>query len=70
MQAKPADRKVKLKPSPKRDQDITARIDPELDQVRCGECDHAGKTVADIQGLSVALSEKFQVQFMERPPEI
>ena len=65
MQAKPADRKVRPKPSPKRDQDIIARIDPELDDIRYGECDHPGKSVSDIQGLNVALSDKFQVQFME-----
>ena len=34
VQAKPADRKVRPKPSPKRDQDIIARIDPELDDIR------------------------------------
>ena len=65
VQAKPADRKVRPKPSPKRDQDIIARIDPELDDIRYGECDHPGKSVSDIQGLKVALSDKFQVQFME-----
>ena len=65
MQAKPADRKVRPKPSPKRDPDIIARIVPELDDIRYGECDHPGKSVSDIQGLNVALSEKFQVQFME-----
>ena len=48
-----------------RDQDIIARIDPELDDIRYGECDHAGKTVSDIQGLNVALSDKFQVQSVE-----
>ena len=53
------------KPSPKRDQDIIARIDPELDAIRYGECDHPGKSVSDIQGLNVALSDKFQVQFMD-----
>ena len=65
VQAKPADLKVRPKPSPKRDQDIIARIDPELDDIRYGECDHPGKSVSDIQGLNVALSDKFQVQFME-----
>ena len=59
VQAKPADRKVRPKPSPKRDQDIV--IDPELDDIRYGECDHPGKSIADIQGLNVALSDKFQV---------
>ena len=65
VQAKPADRKVRPKPSPQRDQDIIARIDPELDDIRYGESNHPGKSVADIQGLNVALSDKFQVQFME-----
>ena len=65
VQAKPADRKARPKTSPKRDQDIIARIDPELDDIRYGECDHTGKSVSDIQGLNVALSDKFQVQFME-----
>ena len=59
VQAKPADRKVRPEPSPKRDQDIIARIDAELDDIRYGECDHSGKSVSDIQGLNVALSEKF-----------
>ena len=65
LEAKPADRKVRPKPSPKGDQDIIARIDPELDDIRYGECDHPGKSVSDIQGLNVACSDKFQVQFME-----
>ena len=47
VQAKPADRKVRPKPSPKRDQDIIARIDPELDAIRYGECDHPSKSVSD-----------------------
>ena len=34
VQAKPADRKVRPKPSPKPDQDIVARIEPELDDIR------------------------------------
>ena len=51
--------------SPKRDQDVIARIDLELDDIRYGKCDHAGKTVSGIQVLNVALSDKFQVQFME-----
>ena len=52
VEAKPADRKVRPKPSPKRDQDIIARIDPKLDDIRYGECDHPGKSVSDIQGLN------------------
>ena len=48
-----------------RDDTIIARIDPELDEIRYGECRPDGKTVSDINGLNVALSDKFQVQFME-----
>ena len=53
------------KPFVPRDDTIIARIDPELDEIRYGECRPDGKTVSDINGLNVALSNKFQVQFME-----
>ena len=53
------------KPFVPRDDTIIARIDPELDEIRYGECRPDGKTVSDINGLNVALSDKFQVQFME-----
>ena len=53
------------KPFAPRDDTIIARIDPELDEIRYGECRPDGKTVSDINGLNVALSNKFQVQFME-----
>ena len=41
------------------------RIDPELDEIRYGGTQHDGKSVADINGLNVHLSSKFQVQFLE-----
>ena len=53
------------KPFAPRDDTIIARIDPELNEIRYGECRPDGKTVSDINGLNVALSNKFQVQFME-----
>ena len=53
------------KPFVPRDDTIIARIDPELDEIRYGECRPDGKTVSDINGLHVAFSDKFQVQFME-----
>ena len=53
------------KPFVPQDDTIVARIDPELDESRYGECRPDGKTVSDINGLNVALSNKFQVQFME-----
>ena len=61
-----ADRKVrpKNKLNPK-DETVVARIDPELDEIRCGDTQHDGKSVADINGVNVHLSSKFQVQFLE-----
>ena len=61
-----ADRKVrpKSKRAPE-DERLVARIDPELDEIRYGGTHHDGKSVADINGLNVHLSEKFQVQFLE-----
>ena len=51
--------------SPKSNDSIVARIDPELDEIRYGECKPEGCTVADINGLDVHLSDCFKVQFME-----
>ena len=61
-----ADRKVrpKKKLTPK-DESLIARIDPELDEIRYGGAQHDGKSVADINGLNVHLSSKFQAQFLE-----
>ena len=58
------DGKVKsIKPFVPKDDTIIARIDPELDEIRYGEVRPDGKTVSDINGLNVALSDKFQVEF-------
>ena len=60
------DGKVKsTKPFVPKDDTIIARMDPELDEIRYGELRPDGKTVSDINGLNVALRDKFQVQFME-----
>ena len=48
-----------------KDDSLVARIDPELDEIRYGGTQHDGKSVADINGLNVHLSSKFQVQFLE-----
>ena len=49
MQAKLADRKVRPKPSPKRGQDIIARIDPELDDIRYDDTGSAAMQVKQFQ---------------------
>ena len=49
----------------KRESDIIARIDPELDEIRYGECRADGRSVADLNGLKVHLSPKFAVQLLE-----
>ena len=54
--------KNKLNPN---DETLIARIDPELDKIRYGDTQHDGKSVADINGLNVHLSSKFQIQFLE-----
>ena len=53
------------KPFVPKDDTIVARIDPELDDIRYGEFKPDGRSVSNINGLNVALSDKFQVQFME-----
>ena len=50
---------------PKGTDTIVARIDPELDEIRYGESPHEGRSVADINGLDVHLSDKFKVQVLE-----
>ena len=50
---------------PKGTDTIVARIDPELDEIRYGESSHEGRSVADINGLDVHLSDKFKVQVLE-----
>ena len=47
-------KQVQAKPADRKVRPKIARVDPEL-----------GKIVANIHGLDVALSDKFQVQFME-----
>ena len=48
-----------------KEQVSSARADPELDEIRYGGAQHDGKSVADINGFNVHLSEKFKVQFLE-----
>ena len=43
---------------------VVARVDPELDEIRYGE-NSGGRTIANLQGLNVGLSDKFQIQFLE-----
>ena len=50
---------------PKGTDTIVARTDPELDEIRYGESSHEGRSVADINGLDVHLSDKFKVQVLE-----
>ena len=61
-----ADRKVrpKNKFNP-HDEALVARIESELDKIRYGDTQHEGKSIADVNGLNVHLSSKFQVQFLE-----
>ena len=54
----------KTKPN-QRENDIIARIDPELDEIRYGECRADGRSVSDLNGLKVHLSPKFAVQLLE-----
>ena len=57
----PANHKVRPKaPPPVKIDGILARIDPELDEIRYGGCP-GGRSVANLQGLNVGLSDKFQV---------
>ena len=61
----PASRKARPKQKARFDtDDIVARIDPELDEIRYGG-NPEGRSVADLQGLNVALSDKFAVQVLE-----
>ncbi|CAE7339498.1 GIP, partial [Symbiodinium sp. CCMP2456] len=61
----PANYEVRPKaPPPVKIDGILARIDPELDEIRYGGCP-GGRSVANLQGLDVGLSGKFQVQFLE-----
>ena len=60
------DRKVRPKNKPAhKDETLVTRIDPELDEIPYGSTQHAGKAAADVNGLNVHISEKFQVQFFE-----
>ena len=61
-----ADCKVRPKNMPaNKDDALVARTDPALDEIRYGSAHHDGKSIADINGLNVHLSDKFQVQFLE-----
>ena len=66
VQANTAGRKTRRPAElPKGTDTIVARIDPELDEIRYGESSHEGRSVADINGLDVHLSDKFKVQVLE-----
>ena len=43
---------------------VIARVDPELGESRYGD-NSGGRTIANLQGLNVGLSDKFQIQFPE-----
>ena len=61
----PANHKVRPKtPCPVKIDGVVARVDPELDEIRYGE-NSGGRTIANLQGLNVGLSDKFQIQFLE-----
>ena len=61
----PANHKVRPKtPCPVKIDGVIARVDPELDEIRYGE-NPGGRTIANLQGLNVGLSDKFQIQFLE-----
>ena len=61
----PANHQVRPKrPPPVKIDGVLARIDPELDEIRYGG-NPGGRSVANLQGLHVGLSDKFRVQFLE-----
>ena len=60
----PTTRLGRKTPFPVKIDGILARIDPELDEIRYGGCPGT-RSVANIQGLTVGLSDKFQVVFLE-----
>ena len=61
----PANHQVRPKrPPPVKIDGVLARIDPELDEIRYGGSP-GGRSVANLQGLHVGLSDKFRVQFLE-----
>ena len=61
----PANHQVRPKrPPPVKIDGVLARIDPELNEIRYGG-NPGGRSVANLQGLHVGLSDKFRVQFLE-----
>ena len=61
----PANHKVRPKtPCPVKIDGVIARVDPELDEIRYGD-NSGGRTIANLQGLNVGLSDKFQIQVLE-----
>ena len=61
-----ADHKVRPKKPPTwTSNDVVARIDPEIDEIRYGDVLPDGRSVADLNGLQVHLSSKFSVQVLE-----
>ena len=55
----------KAEPRAEKGDAIVARIDPELDEIRCGTTRPDGLSIADINGLHVQLPRSFQVRHME-----
>ena len=61
----PANHQVRPKRAPPVKIDgVLDRVDPELDEIRYGG-NPGGRSVANLQGLHVGLSDKFRVQFLE-----
>ena len=61
-----ADHKVRPKKPPTwTSNDVVARIDPEIDEIRYEDVLPDGRSVADLNGLQVHLSSKFSVQVLE-----
>ena len=55
----------KAEPRAEKGDEIVARIDPELDEIRYGTTRPDGLSIADINGLHVQLPRSFQVRHME-----
>ena len=55
----------KAEPRAEKEDEIVARIDPELDEIRYGTTRPDGLSIADINGLHVQLPRSFQIRHME-----
>ena len=55
----------KAEPRAEKGDEIVARIDPELDEIRYGTARPDGESIADINGLCVQLPRSFEVRHME-----